>query len=77
MTDDIDLTLLTGFGGEEKFIAELLRLYLSRIGLAPVQMDWEQLANRRAPSVRYLCSNCACSFATSALSCFVNRWPIK
>lgn len=31
VTDDIDLTLLTGFGGEETFIAELLRLYPSRI----------------------------------------------
>ena len=31
VTDDIDLTLLTGFGGEEKFIAELLRLFPSRI----------------------------------------------
>jgi hypothetical protein len=26
VTDDIDLTILTGLGGEETFIAELLRL---------------------------------------------------
>ena len=30
MTDDVDLTLLTGFGGEEAFIDELLRHYPSR-----------------------------------------------
>lgn len=31
VTDDIDVTLLTGFGGEEKFITELLSLYPSRV----------------------------------------------
>lgn len=31
VTDDIDLTLLTGFGHEQAFIEELLRLYPARV----------------------------------------------
>ena len=34
LTPDVDLTLLTGFGGEEKFIADLLRHFRPRMRMA-------------------------------------------